>query len=765
MRAKQKVRSALSKYQRILASKPGILGNGAGIVDDPKRTGYSFVRIAGAPAISVINKRCASIDGLYVWVGYDPVEPDILQVLSIRGIQKNGISGIGTALGVAKHGVTHQWMNRDTSWIHLRQMIPFRPTPAGGMMLKIGEGISFIGDNWIGNTGATINMAPYIPGSGAQYGLVYMNPGGMLDVLTGEVKTLNDLIASDIPAPIPGTMPIAAIRLYPGMSTIAESRIASDLVDLRWMGVYENSAGSTGTSYNRVPTATYYPNKDYLLTGSSYYPLDPNPARYIGESISALVSGSSTFYLGGFMTAPEGLGATEITGGTWVLAAKVFFSILDPLGMSASARVYSVSSGTVETELFNGTIGTHDANHLFDQDFALTTTQPAFVLDPLDRLLVKYYITGVASSYGFASIGLGPWDGTKVMVPPYKKSVSSSTDHKVMVSSDDTMPNYLSSKLSAGSNVTLTVLNPGADESIEISASSGTVLDGKLKVSNGDTTPNYLEDKISAGSGIIFVKNNAGGNETLTISSTGTSSGATSLADLTDVDITGAGEGDSLVLHSGTWIDQAGVDIDSDAANIISINMTEQGSAPTTPGSGHRKIFAKDNGWYDLDDNGTETKIGSGIYSAVGDYILIQDQKAQNTGGGTFTLGAWRTRDLNTEVSDDGGYASVASNQITLLSGTYTFHISCPAFAVNRHQALLYNVTDNAVIAVGSSEVSGSNDSTGSRSVITGKVVLASNKVLEVRHQSQSTQATYGFGVEANFTTEVYTIAEFWRIG
>lgn len=32
--------------------------------------------------------------------------------------------------------------------------------------------------------------------------------------------------------------------------------------------------------------------------------------------------------------------------------------------------------------------------------------------------------------------------------------------------------------------------------------------------------------------------------------------------------------------------------------------------------------------------------------------VILQDQKAQNTDGGTFTSGAWRTRDLNTKVTD-----------------------------------------------------------------------------------------------------------------
>lgn len=41
------------------------------------------------------------------------------------------------------------------------------------------------------------------------------------------------------------------------------------------------------------------------------------------------------------------------------------------------------------------------------------------------------------------------------------------------------------------------------------------------------------------------------------------------------------------------------------------VTMDEQGSTPSTPNTGKRKIYAKSDGWYDLDAAGTETKIGA----------------------------------------------------------------------------------------------------------------------------------------------------------
>ena len=37
------------------------------------------------------------------------------------------------------------------------------------------------------------------------------------------------------------------------------------------------------------------------------------------------------------------------------------------------------------------------------------------------------------------------------------------------------------------------------------------------------------------------------------------------------------------------------------------------------------------------------------------DIAIIADQKSNGTDGGTATNGAWRTRDLNTEISDTDG--------------------------------------------------------------------------------------------------------------
>jgi hypothetical protein len=146
------------------------------------------------------------------------------------------------------------------------------------------------------------------------------------------------------------------------------------------------------------------------------------------------------------------------------------------------------------------------------------------------------------------------------------------------------------------------------------------------------------------------------------------------------------------------------------------------------------------------------------------DYVKVSDVKAQNTSGGTFTAGAWRTRDIQTEDSDVAGICSIAANRITLAVGTYECMISAPCHFTGSHQARLYNITGAAVLLLGTTEYSDYSFST-SRSIICGKFVLAAPSALEIQHYSQVTRAGSGFGTAANIGDEVYTVAEFRRVG
>jgi len=143
--------------------------------------------------------------------------------------------------------------------------------------------------------------------------------------------------------------------------------------------------------------------------------------------------------------------------------------------------------------------------------------------------------------------------------------------------------------------------------------------------------------------------------------------------------------------------------------------------------------------------------------AAAPGYILIRDEKASGTGGGTFTSGAWRTRDLNTESSDTGNHASIASNQITLAAGTYEFSAKALSSSSDRVQARLQNITDTISI-VGLSGNSNSVSGETHVSMVDGKFTIATSKIFELQHRCSTTG---NFGLASSFGIEAYASVEF----
>ena len=180
----------------------------------------------------------------------------------------------------------------------------------------------------------------------------------------------------------------------------------------------------------------------------------------------------------------------------------------------------------------------------------------------------------------------------------------------------------------------------------------------------------------------------------------------------------------------------------------------------------------------------TATLSGTGVVFPAGgtgnpiSIAILADQKSDGTQGGTFTAGAWRTRDLNTEISDPDGIVSIQSStagtqsgggnmghSFTLGSGTYLIEYSAPAFDTDGHQAKLYDITGSADLNFGTSEHSGSGDATATRSI--GKFIhtITSANVYEIRHYAETTRSGAGFGLTAaSSNIEVYTMVTITKL-
>jgi hypothetical protein len=129
-------------------------------------------------------------------------------------------------------------------------------------------------------------------------------------------------------------------------------------------------------------------------------------------------------------------------------------------------------------------------------------------------------------------------------------------------------------------------------------------------------------------------------------------------------------------------------------------------------------------------------------------YAIFQDAKAVNTAGGTFTSGAWRTRDLQTTQVNSISGCSLASNQITLPAGTYYAMATTPSRAVQRNYSRLYNITNSATLIAGSISYSGDPSIQVEEpiNVITGVFTITGTKVIELQHYSNGTKNGDGFG-------------------
>lgn len=145
-------------------------------------------------------------------------------------------------------------------------------------------------------------------------------------------------------------------------------------------------------------------------------------------------------------------------------------------------------------------------------------------------------------------------------------------------------------------------------------------------------------------------------------------------------------------------------------------------------------------------------------------YAVICDQKTLGTDGGTFTAGAWRTRDLNTELIDADGIVSISSNQFTLQAGTYFVEASAPAYKVDRHMIKLYQTSGTpANVATGTSMYGSSVAAGFSLTHVFARFTISGATTYEIQHYSESTESQYGFGVGTDLSTEIYTVVKIFK--
>ena len=160
----------------------------------------------------------------------------------------------------------------------------------------------------------------------------------------------------------------------------------------------------------------------------------------------------------------------------------------------------------------------------------------------------------------------------------------------------------------------------------------------------------------------------------------------------------------------------------------------------------------------------TSADLASGVGGKFASYAVICDQKSLGTDGGTFTAGAWRTRDLNTEITDADGIVSISSNQFTLQAGSYLIEVLAPAYKSNRHMIQLYQTSGSATnIQEGTSMYASAGGAGYNVAHLFARVTISGATTYEIRHYGESTETTYGFGIGTDLSTEIYTVVKIFK--
>jgi hypothetical protein len=252
-RARQAFNKFKQQKQDVMPAFEGVMGDGDGNVQVPGagNENISYVRIGGAIQ-EVFNTRALLREGLRVLVGYDPSQPNLMQVLGTSSSAPLGTL-TGESATLYAPATYYEWGGTDPIWIVKRLWLPRRIScldstdPAyTGLTVRLYPDMFWDGSAWMVLSSADIDLSDYLPttvGKSA-YTLITVDTSGAIVCTMGAEVDTAALDASDIPAvPDDTADALAAVALYYGQTEIQEAAGASDIVDLRCTYFGEGGTG------------------------------------------------------------------------------------------------------------------------------------------------------------------------------------------------------------------------------------------------------------------------------------------------------------------------------------------------------------------------------------------------------------------------------------------------------------------------------------------------------------------------------------------
>src|SRR3990172_4652407 len=295
-------------------------------IEDPETAGYVFVRIDG-DSNRVRRALCREVLQRYnlpVIVAYSDELPNTLEVIKLDRDAFAPSSGGGSSWDggaqLGAHAGQHALGGGDTVWIQTKQIVPLRTRPAIPASMRVfvesgayqyQSGFNY----WPG--GYTSDMTAQVPGAGLQLyrvlyidavtnALAYANTATMvIDPYLANFKTVLDLIPA-------GCVPLVAIRLYNGQTTIVEA----DIYELR--SLISSAPGTTTSTAHDIIGAVH------TVTGSQYQIVGLTATNVLGLLTPASTVGANQIPIGGAGGAIVWSGAQTFNAGA-ITASGFFF--------------------------------------------------------------------------------------------------------------------------------------------------------------------------------------------------------------------------------------------------------------------------------------------------------------------------------------------------------------------------------------------------------------------------------------------------------